>query len=158
VGPVTMMGHTPAEPLRRLDDRQAIWRPVPPFELALDEAITKLREVRPTGIPLIVRVAGTDADLPGLVAKLAPLVDLLPVERRTEAGVMRRVVEAAGRPVLLLVPTELPPEAAEEQVAAAMAEGVAGVMQEGSIPAEGGRVYGAPVLEPALAQLRQLRQ
>src|SRR5262249_9389793 len=138
-----------------------------------NDAVAKLQEVRRhTNIPLVVRFGAAhdasaeqaDAELEHLTPRLSAVADVLalegvgrrPADRRR--AMIRRVVQsAASRPVLLVVPADLQPEALAEQVALALEEGITGVLQEGSYEGEGGRVCGLPVLALALQQLRLLR-
>jgi dihydroorotate dehydrogenase len=176
VGPVTLAGSAGSAPLERRAEQEAIWRPDPPASLPLGEAMAVLREVRGYGVPMVVRVAAAAHATPEqaavefdhIVPRLAEVADVLAIERLPEATQLQRILGLARsgeavRPVLLVVPADLPSASLESVVGPAVEAGIAGVLVEGSMrapPGTGpeGRLYGLPVLALALQQVRGIRQ
>jgi hypothetical protein len=165
VGPVSVAGDAGARPLVRRSAQEAIWRPDPPACLSLSAAQSALAEVR-NRLPLIIRLrpGGTSADqarveAAHLAEKLAG--HLLALDGLDGWGwgveAWREHVRAAQAD-LVVVPADLPEDDLGEYVAAAVEAGVRGVVIDGSVRADGGRVYGLPAAALAREQTRRIKR
>jgi dihydroorotate dehydrogenase len=181
VGPVTVAPVPGPAPERR-PEQEAIWVPDPPDSPGLDHLKQRLRPLagRP-GVPLLVRLSSTPGATPEragqecarLVAELAAhaavfsLATLYPAAGAGWAGEqwqahLRAVLGEAhkvSRPLLVCVPADLDRVAGDALVGPALELGAGGVLVDGTIRAtSSGRLSGLPAREPALAQVRHLRQ
>jgi hypothetical protein len=148
VGPVTAEPVPGRAPLARVEAQQAIWSPEPPASLGLAEARLRLVEAARTGLPLIVRTAS-----PEVIRELAPHVHLFALDAPRQDD-LAPALGASDRPVLLCIPADLDDPT---RVDAAFEAGVAGLLVDGSVAADGGRQIGSPAREPALEQVRRWR-
>jgi dihydroorotate dehydrogenase len=155
IGPVTA-DPMPAGPPVRREDPEAIWSPEPPEGLALADALPRLAEASRLGLPLIARIRDASC-----VQELSPHVHLFALEAPKErwAALVETVLSKTTRPVLLCLPADLNVAEADPYIDAGVAAGIAGLLVDGSVAAEGGgRRIGLPAREPALAQVRHWRE
>jgi dihydroorotate dehydrogenase len=176
VGPVTVEGFVADRPIERRPDRSAVWVPDPPTTLGLSVVKPRLVEASRLGLPLIVRLGGSDAAQSATVIReLSPYVRLFSLEALLSAVVtgwsaddwaahVRSIIHAARtmsppRPVLLCVPADVDVDKAEPFKAAALAAGIGGLLVDGSVHAEpDGRLIGPPARQPSLGMVRRLRE
>jgi dihydroorotate dehydrogenase len=183
VGPVTVEGNVARLPVERIDERGALWFSAPSDSLALNEISPRLAELSCLGLPLMARLGFRDGASPKqineeclqLIHALAPHVHLFslsasevalaegwPLERWTAH--LLATLEAAStasplRPVLLCVRADMDHKLSEPLIEAGLAAGIAGLVVDGSVAAKPeGRWVGLPAREPALEQVRGLRQ
>ena len=180
VGPVTLERHVATRSIKRLDDREAFWIDDNPDSISLDDCNRRLGDVSSLAAPVIVRLRSdaekSDAEIEQesrhLLRELTPgvrLVSLDVLETALARGwsieqwatYLRDVVTESRRmrrTVLLLVAADQDLEFAAPLIDAALGEGVAGLVVDGSMRADiDGRMVGLPVRELALDQVRRLR-
>jgi dihydroorotate dehydrogenase len=183
VGPVTVHGLAAGRPFARRPDQEAIWLPDPPQNLDLGAVRPRLIEAARLGLPVLLRLGytpGVTAEAAAeearqLIRDLAPHVQLFSLlslrpavadgwSAEQWAAHVRTVLDAAQRvepprPVLVCLPADLDADKAGPLLDAALTAGAAGLLVEGSVPAEtGGRLIGLPARGPALERVRQLRR
>jgi dihydroorotate dehydrogenase len=169
VGPMTIAGGGDGA-MERRPGQGAIWSPDPPSSLSSANATARLAESTRLGLPLIARIGAMATDeCSRLVRELAPHVHVFSLDTLSYALTagwsleqwkehVRTIVAAAQRPVLVCVPCDLDAERSDPLLDAALSAGAAGLLIDGSVRSEtGGRLIGLPAREPALAQVRRLR-
>ncbi|HJU54093.1 MAG TPA: hypothetical protein VJ715_05960, partial [Pyrinomonadaceae bacterium] len=183
VGPVTIEANGSGRQVERLKERQALRFSAIPDTLALAEVGPRLREASRLGLPVMVRLGYPKGVAPErvneesvrLIKELAPAVQLFSLSSLELAQAegwtikqwgmhLRAVLEAARaasppRPVLLCVRADTDLNAVAPLIEAALVDGISGLVVDGSVAAEAdGRLVGLPAREPALEQVRSLRQ
>ena len=183
VGPLTVEGNVTCLPVERIDERQALWFNPPSGSLALADCARRLLEVSSLGLPVLARLGFRDGASPEqideeclqLIHELAPHVHLFslstaevalaegwPLNRWTAH--LRSILEAASsasppRPMLLCVTADMDHKLIDPLIEAGLAAGIGGLVVDGSMVANpAGRWVGLPAREPALEQVRSLRQ
>lgn len=161
IGPVTLKGHVAARPIRRVEDQEAFWIDDKPESISLVDCNRRLRRGSDLAAPVIVRL--DYAESRQLVRELAPSVRFVSVsipDREQWSSYLRDVLAEArdtGRSLLLSVPADTDVEC--PLIEAALREGVAGVIVDGSMrAAPDGRLVGLPVREFALQKVARLRE
>ncbi|MFL5340163.1 MAG: dihydroorotate dehydrogenase [Gemmataceae bacterium] len=182
VGPVSLEIRTATAEFVTIPDWEALAIPDPPTGLALSELVHRLESDGPLGVPLIVRFGEVPPwPVPEIEARFRAAVELL---RRHVAvfslATLRQALRedwtedvwrdhvrmlvaltAAGptpRPLLLLVPTSCDTERFDQFLTGALAEGIAGVIVDGAVPAQGDALLlGGPARASALACVTTLR-
>jgi len=184
VGPITVTGSTGKAPVARRLDQEAFWFPDPPGSLSLAAASPRIAEAGRHGLPVIARLAATPgagaeqaaAEIGRMIRELAPhapLFSILTLRDGLAAGwseeewsahlrtILASRDASQARPVLLCLPADVDLAAADPLVDAAVQNGVAGLIVDGSVQGDsggqGGRLIGGPAREPALAQVRHWR-
>jgi dihydroorotate dehydrogenase len=176
IGPVTVDGSVAARAIKRLENEEALWIEREPDSLSLNECNRRLSKKSGVKVPLIVRLGrSSEEDIARLIRELGINVRMLTLPSLATALELRwsnerwsshldTVFKAAGssslrRTVLLCVTADQNFNSIAPMVEAALAHGVAGFLIDGSIKAEAdGRVIGLPAREPALQQVRRLRE
>lgn len=175
IGPVTLEGNVASRPLRRMEDREALWIDDEPESISLATCNRRLTNAA-VRVPLIVRLSHfsndeTDEASARLILELNSKVRLValsslrmaidfgwPIERWSN-HVDLVLTAAASRKVLLCVTADQDLGIIAPMVDMALARGVAGIVVDGAIKAEPhGRVVGLPVREHALKQVRAIRK
>ena len=183
VGPVTSDRHVADRPIKRLDDGEAIWIDDNPDTLSIVDCNRRLRGVSDLVVPVIVRLscqadksrsksaAEVEHETRHLIRELTPdarLVSLDVIETAVawsteewSSYVHEVLTEAKDtkRTVLLTIAADRDLDQVSALIDAALREGVAGVIVDGSMRAESeGRLVGLPVRELALQQVARLRE
>lgn len=183
VGPITLKGNRTGHSVGRFREGQALWFSEPPDSLALKEAAPRLAKAHGLGLPLIVRLGCQNgAALPIindesrlLIHELSPHAHLFSLATLEAAlkenwaiekwqAHVHAIVEATEtstqhRPALLCVAADRDDKSILPFVEAALKEGIAGVVVDGSVAAKSdGRYVGMPAREPALGIVRDLRE
>ncbi|HEY0377983.1 MAG TPA: hypothetical protein VGC87_13775 [Pyrinomonadaceae bacterium] len=183
VGPVTVEGNAGGSPVERLEDRQALRLGATPDTLALAQVAPRLTEASRLGLPVMVRLGYQQGAAPErvneecrrLIKDLAPGAQLFSLSTlelaqaenwtgRQWGAHLRAVLEAARaasppRPMLLCVTADLGLDPVIPLIEAGLAEGISGLVVDGSLAAEaGGRAVGLPAREQALDQVSRLRE
>jgi dihydroorotate dehydrogenase len=175
--PVEPPGEAPAS--QRRVEQQALWVPGPGPGPALPMLGPRLRELSPSGIPLILRLgcrAGTSpqeaaqqcCQLVKELAAHAHLFSLATLHLALSANWSvsqwtdhLHTILPSARPVLLCVPADLDLDRARPFLDAALEAGGVGLLVDGSIRDEqnpAGRLLGRPAYSQALQLVRTLRQ
>ncbi len=183
IGPVTIEGCVAAQPVRRLDDRQAFWFGNVPDSVSLFDCNRRLTEASNLGVPVIVRLGYVnnapneqiDEACQRLIRDLNPRVRLLSLPTLALALKFRWLTErwsthlrailtearsvSPSRSVLLCVAADQDLNEIAQLIDVALHEGVGGLVIDGSMEAKpDGRVAGLPVRERALQQVLSVRQ
>lgn len=183
VGPVTVEGHRASRPVERLNDQQALWFTDTTDSLALDECVRRLSEASRQKLPLLVRIGchtrvtseGIDDDCKRVVEHLGSYADLFSLDtaglclaeswsiERWDAH-LRTIVEAMPTtllrlPLLLCVSADSDHDLINPLIEAGLKAGIVGLVVDGRVRGKpDGAVVGLPAREPALQQVRQLRE
>ncbi|HJS25459.1 MAG TPA: hypothetical protein VJ751_13955 [Pyrinomonadaceae bacterium] len=158
VGPVSLEGGTSGESVKRLADQEALWIGPDAGSISLADCNRRLSKADGLKIPLIVRLDhGSDEAIQHLIRELPASVRFISL---TTCEHLEPVLKAApSRHILLCVNADQDLNAIAPMIDAALRQGVAGLIVDGSVKAEpNGRLIGLPVRERALEQVRQLRQ
>jgi dihydroorotate dehydrogenase len=183
VGPVTIEGTSPGQPIACRTDQQAIWLPDPPESMSLKAIQPRLLEAARLSLPLILRLGYRAEARPEqaveetgqLVRELAAHVNFFSLlslrlaladgwSNEQWLGQLHAVLDAAQtvsppRPVLLCLSADLDLGKAEPFLNAAITVGISGWLIDGSVSAEsGGRLIGLPARGPTLDRVRELRR
>jgi dihydroorotate dehydrogenase len=177
VGPVRLDRNVAARPIRRVADREAFWIDDDPDGISLVDCNRRLRDVSNLAVPVIVRLkcpgskssAEIEQESRHLIRELAPAVRLVSLEIpelewavEQWSSYLREVLAEAKntqRSLLLTITADFDAEGVSPLVDLALRAGVGGVIVDGSMRATpDGRLVGLPVREPALQQVRKLRQ
>jgi dihydroorotate dehydrogenase len=170
VGPVTE-APLAGSPVRRAEEREAIWQPGLPANIGVDAFKRRLANTR-SRVPVGMRLAHAPGAGPDEAA--TERLRLMEALRRHAAfftltttadwapedwdAHLSRVVPAAGRPALLVLAPDTPSDHGVALLSAALRHGAAGaVISSGVATKDGGRLDGPLAQEPALALLRTLR-
>ena len=171
VGPVSLEGKTSDESVKRLADQQALWIGAD-TSVSLADCKQRLSKAAGLKVPLIIRLAhALDEAIQRLIRELPDsvrLVSLTTLATAVESGwsierwseYLESVVKAAApRHILLCIDTDQDLDAIAPMIEAALREGVAGLIVDGSVKADAnGRLIGLPVRQRALQQVRRLRE
>ena len=168
IGPVTLDGTAPDRPVKRIEDREALWFAREPGSISLAECNRRLSKASGIKTPLVARLGRMDDESTARVirelssvVRLITLSSLLDNEWTIESWSthLDRILNAARSGSLLLCVTA---DQELDQIAPvldrALEKGVAGFVVDGSIKADDGRLIGLPAREAALQQVRQLRE
>jgi dihydroorotate dehydrogenase len=169
VGPVSLEGNTSSH-IERLADQQALWIGPHAGSISLADCNRRLSKTADLKVPVIVRLEhGPDEAIQRLIRELPAGISLVSlttpvtaVERWSEH--LASALEAARsvsppRHILLCINTDQDFDTIAPVIQAALQQGVAGLLVDGSVKAEpDGRLIGLPVRERALQQVRNLRQ
>jgi dihydroorotate dehydrogenase len=176
IGPVSLEGSVAARPVHRLTDQQALWIDREPGSTSLADCNRRLSEASGLNVPVIVRLSevsedGIDETTPHLIRELNDVVRLVSISSLATAVESSWLIErwsrhldavlsvSTPRRILLCVTADQSLEAIAPMIEVALRKGVAGLVIDGSMKAEPeGRIIGLPVREPALQQVRGLRQ
>jgi dihydroorotate dehydrogenase len=177
IGPVTTKPVANPDGLRRDHERACLWLAEPPPNAGLARIAERLARRGKVGVPIGIRLgilANSSPDEAAeqcrlLVESLAPHAQFftLPCDMGTQGDtgsaklhlqkVLDTIGSPEGRPLLLCLHADAEPPLAD-QLLSAFADRVAGVVVDGTIGAQGGRLLGPPAREAALGLVRHLRQ
>ena len=172
VGPVSLEGKTSDESVKRLADQQALWIGADAGSVSLADCKQRLSKAACLKVPLIIRLDyASDEAIQRLIRELPDsvrLVSLTTLRTAVEHGWsierwsehLELVLKAAPpRHILLCINTDQDLDAIAPMIEAALREGAAGLIVDGSVKAEAnGRLIGLPVRQRALQQVRRLRE
>jgi dihydroorotate dehydrogenase len=176
IGPVTLAGNVAAQPLRRLEKDEALWIADEPDSISLNDLNRRLGKTSGVKVPLIVRLGRSSEEAIddayerlirelGINARLITLPSLANALKarwsieRWSAHLNRVLNAARNKQLLLCVTVDQDFEALAPFIDAALEQGVAGFVVDGSVKSEsGGRIIGLPVRARALLQVCRLRE
>lgn len=181
VGPVSLSENPAPRAIKCLADHEAIWIESDSGNVSLAECNRRLSKASGLKVPVIVRLGGHALDdqideLTERAIRELPnnihLVSISSLRSAVESGWTldrwSKHIDAAlksaqsvspVRKVLLCVTADQDIETTAALIRAALDQGVAGLVLDGSLKGEGnGRVVGQPVHEQALQQVRKLRE
>ena len=175
IGPVSRDGGVARLDLERRPGVEAIWFPDPAEHPNLQTFRPRVREAAQLGLPLIIRIGCAPSqgavsaarECRELIEELTPYAALFSLDTFRMALAERwppiawadylRAVLPQTRPVLLSVPADADPIRAEPLLDMAIQMSVGGLLLDGSIAVDSGRLIGQPARPLALEAVRRLR-
>ena len=162
VGPVSLEGTTSGESVKRIADQEALWIGPDAGSISLADCNRRLRKAAALKVPLIVRLDhGSDEAIQRAIRELPASVRLVSLKTLAylDTALERARSVSPPRHILLCINADEDLDAMAPLIQAALRQGVAGLIVDGSVKAEAnGRLIGLPVRERALEQVRKLRQ
>lgn len=166
VGPVSIEGGGPTQPVRRLREQEALWIADEPGSISLAECNRRIGNASAITVPLIVRLDHTidDESVARLIRELNPKARLVTLSVGDENGWTNERLAAVlsasqSRKLLLCINADQDLAAAAPFIEEALSKGIAGLVVEGSLKADAdGRIVGLPIHDHSLRQVRHLRK